>query len=154
MTRDEKSKRKERKSGGAIRKPNVNINNIQQKDDEQEYAQVLKILGGGYLDAIILTPEGPVTLNGKQMTVRCRIRGAIRKKSWITPGDLILISKREFNDSFCDVIHKYSLEEARKINNEGLVKISQDTEGAGESGSGNPADQDEVSDDAFDFDDI
>lgn len=35
------------------------------------------------------------------------IRGKMRRKIWISPGDLVLCSLREFQNKKCDVILKY-----------------------------------------------
>jgi translation initiation factor 1A len=45
----------------------------------------------------------------------CHIRGNMRKKVWISVGDIILVSLREFEDDKCDVILKYSSDEARSL---------------------------------------
>ena len=37
----------------------------------------------------------------------CHIRGAIKKKLWIMPNDLILINLREYQDGVADVVWKY-----------------------------------------------
>lgn len=43
------------------------------------------------------------------------IRGKMRKKIWITAGDIILVGTREYQDSKVDVIHKYNADEARSL---------------------------------------
>lgn len=80
------------------------------KEDEQDYAQVTKMLGSGRLEALCLDGE-------KRL---CIIRGKMLKKVWVTVGDVILISLRSYQDKKADVIHKYTPEEVRllKIYNE------------------------------------
>lgn len=39
----------------------------------------------------------------------------MRKKVWINPGDVVLISLRDFQDSRADIILKYSPDEARSL---------------------------------------
>jgi translation initiation factor 1A len=89
------------------------------KEDGQEYAQVLKMLGNGRLEAQCF--DGTKRL--------AHIRGKMRKKQWVHLGDIILISLRDFQDDKCDVILKYSPEEARNLKAYGElpenVKISE-----------------------------
>ncbi|KAI9189440.1 Translation initiation factor 1A [Blastocladiella emersonii ATCC 22665] len=75
------------------------------KEDGQEYAQVLKMLGNGRLEAQCF--DGIKRLG--------TIRGKMRKKVWINVGDIVLIGLREFQDEKCDVILKYSADEARNL---------------------------------------
>ncbi|KAJ2662141.1 Translation initiation factor 1A [Coemansia sp. RSA 1200] len=75
------------------------------KVEGQEYAQVIKLLGNGRLDASCF--DGISRL--------AHIRGSMRKKVWINQGDIILLSLREFQDDVADVIQKYSPEEARLL---------------------------------------
>merc|ERR1712216_137741 len=73
------------------------------KEDGQEYAQVLKMLGNGRLEALCVDNK----------TRLCHIRGKLRKKVWITPGDIILLGLRDYQDGKADVILKYNPDEIR-----------------------------------------
>ncbi|RKP00544.1 hypothetical protein CXG81DRAFT_6170, partial [Caulochytrium protostelioides] len=75
------------------------------KEDGQEYASVTKMLGNGWVDCMCCD-------NVKRLA---HIRGAFRKKVWITPGDVILLGLRDFQDSKADVILKYTPDEARML---------------------------------------
>lgn len=75
------------------------------KEDGQEYAQVIKMLGNGRLEALCFDGE-------KRLA---HIRGKMRKKVWINQGDIILLSLREFQDDKADVIQKYTNDEARNL---------------------------------------
>ncbi|KAJ1502746.1 Translation initiation factor 1A [Coelomomyces lativittatus] len=79
------------------------------KEDGQEYAQVTKMLGNGRLEAQCF--DGSKRL--------ANIRGKMRKKVWINQGDIILISLRDYQDTKCDVILKYSADEARNLKSYG-----------------------------------
>lgn len=70
-----------------------------------EYAQVLKMLGNGRLEALCFDGE-------KRLA---HIRGKLRKKVWINQGDIILLSLRDYQDEKGDVILKYSADEARSL---------------------------------------
>ena len=75
------------------------------KEEGQEYAQVLKMLGNGRLEALCFDGE-------KRLA---HIRGKLRKKVWINQGDIILLSLRDYQDEKGDVILKYSADEARSL---------------------------------------
>ena len=62
-----------------------------------------------------LTPCGR-SGHGTDGTKRlCHIRGKLHKKVWMSPGDIVLLSKREYQDGKADVIFKYSYDEAREL---------------------------------------
>ncbi|BGP19366.1 hypothetical protein JCM10213_000994 [Rhodosporidiobolus nylandii] len=101
------------------------------KEEGQEYAQVLKMLGNGRVEAMCFDGE-------KRLA---HIRGKMRKKVWINQGDIILLSLREFQDDKADVIQKYSADEARKLKQYGelpeTAKINEtDTFGGDEGDDG------------------
>ena len=60
------------------------------KEDGQEYAQVIKMLGNGRLEAMCF--DGVKRL--------CHIRGKLRKKVWINQSDIILVGLRDYQASF------------------------------------------------------
>jgi len=73
-------------------------------DDGQQYAVVRDMLGNGRVKALCE--------NGTE--VAARIRGSMRKyksKVIIAPGDLIILSMREYELDKADVVHKYTHEE-------------------------------------------
>lgn len=84
------------------------------KEEGQEYAQVSKMLGNGRLDASCF--DGV-----KRMA---HIRGKMRKKVWVTQGDIILLSLRDFQDDQADVILKYTPDEARALKAQGELPES------------------------------
>nr|6GSM_i Chain i, Eukaryotic translation initiation factor 1A [Saccharomyces cerevisiae S288C] len=79
------------------------------KEEGQEYAQITKMLGNGRVEASCFD-------GNKRMA---HIRGKLRKKVWMGQGDIILVSLRDFQDDQCDVVHKYNLDEARTLKNQG-----------------------------------
>lgn len=107
------------------------------KEDGQEYAQVIKMLGNGRLEAMCF--DGIKRL--------CHIRGKLRKKVWINQSDIILVGLRDYQDARADVILKYSADEARNLKSYGefpeTVKINE-TVSFGEEGI----------DDDIEFDDV
>ncbi|MFH4979947.1 hypothetical protein AB6A40_006656 [Gnathostoma spinigerum] len=101
---------KNKGKGGKNRRRGKNENDIMKrelvyKEQGQEYAQVLKMLGNGRLTAFCF--------DGKPRL--CHIRGKLRKKVWINTGDIILIGLRDYQDDKADVILKYNPDEARNL---------------------------------------
>lgn len=95
------------------------------KEDGQEYAQVLKMLGNNRLDAQCI--DGVKRL--------AHIRGKMRKKVWVNAGDVVLVGLRDYQDGKADVILKYSAEEARALKSYGelpeSLRINEATEALG-----------------------
>lgn len=109
------------------------------KEDGQEYAQVVKILGG--LNIEVFCYDGSTRI--------AHIRGKMRKRNWIRIGDIILVSLRDFQDGHADVIHKYQYEEAKSLKNYGeLPKNARLCEGFMDLTTGGEDDC------AFEFDEI
>ena len=80
-------------------------NEIFFKEDGQEYAKVTKVLGNCRLSLDCFDGIERIGL----------IRGKMRKKVWINLSDTVLISTRDYQDNKCDVIHKYSENDVRKL---------------------------------------
>ncbi|OJZ85297.1 hypothetical protein ASPFODRAFT_165205 [Aspergillus luchuensis CBS 106.47] len=98
------------KQGGKNRRRGKNENDNEKrelvfKEEGQEYAQVVKMLGNGRLEALCFDGE-------KRLA---HIRGKLRKKVWINQGDIILLSLRDYQDEKGDVIMKYTADEARSL---------------------------------------
>ncbi|KZF20810.1 nucleic acid-binding protein, partial [Xylona heveae TC161] len=96
--------------GGKNRRRGKNENDNEKrelifKEEGQEYAQVVKMLGNGRLEASCFDGE-------KRLA---HIRGKLRKKVWINQGDIILLSLRDYQDEKGDVIMKYTSDEARSL---------------------------------------
>lgn len=66
------------------------------KEDGQEYAQVLRMLGNGRCEAMCI--DGTKRL--------CHIRGKMHKKVWIAAGDIILVGLRDYQarSNFSDTL--------------------------------------------------
>ncbi len=84
------------------------------KEPGQEYAQVVKLYGGCNCDVKILA-------EGSGKTCAAHIRGSMRKRVWINMNDIILVSRREFEEDKYDVIHKYTHDDARVLRNTGEI---------------------------------
>mmetsp|Transcript_10029 Transcript_10029/g.18069 ORF Transcript_10029/g.18069 Transcript_10029/m.18069 type:complete len:141 (-) Transcript_10029:248-670(-) len=110
------------------------------KEDGQEYAQVLRMLGNGRLEAQCI--DGIKRL--------CHIRGKMRKKVWVNTGDIILVGLRDYQDEKADVILKFMADEARSLKAYGELpeNIRVNETDTFDDDEGNENDQ------YFDFDDI
>ena len=89
---------------------------LQLKEDGQEYAKVISLVGEGRLMAQCM--DGVERL--------CHIRGALKKKVWIMKDDMILISLRDFQDGKADVIAKYTEQEVRTLRSMGEINMHTD----------------------------
>lgn len=75
------------------------------KEKSQEYAQVIKFLGGLNLRAMCF--DGKIRL--------CHISGRIKRNTRIKTGDIILVALRDFQDDKADIILKYNDDEIREL---------------------------------------
>jgi len=75
------------------------------KTEDQEYAQVTKMLGNGRIEALCF--------DGK--TRLAHIRGKMRKRVWVNSGDIVLLGLREYQDGKADVLLKYNEEDVRAL---------------------------------------
>ncbi|GAQ89327.1 translation initiation factor 1A [Klebsormidium nitens] len=134
---------KNKGKGGKNRRRGKNENEEKRelifKEDGQEYAQVLRMLGNGRLEAQCM--DGSKRL--------CHIRGKLRKKVWVNAGDIILVGLRDYQDEKADVITKYMADEARSLKAYGelpdSIRVNE---------TDTFADDENEEDDYFDFDDI
>lgn len=79
------------------------------KEDDQVYGLVEKMLGD--MRCSVLCSDSTTKI--------CHIRGKFKRRVWINPGDIVLVSLREFEDEKADIIHKYSSEEADILKTQG-----------------------------------
>lgn len=80
------------------------------KEEGEEYGQIIKSLGNGYMEVLCFSDNGNVARRG-------HIRGNMRKKVWLSVGDVVLVNIREFQENTCDIIFKYTSDEARILRN-------------------------------------
>ena len=75
------------------------------KEDGQEYAIIEKALGNGRFHL--------QCMDGKQRLGI--LRGKMKKKVWVNVGDYVLVGLRDFEDDKCDIMAKYTADEARNL---------------------------------------
>lgn len=95
MPKKQNNKGKKKQSSSSKRQ-------IEYKGDMEEYARITKMLGDRKVSLIL--PDSTEMLGV--------IPGRFRKRCWMEVGDIVLISRREFEDSKVDIIHKYKSDES------------------------------------------
>jgi len=77
-------------------------------DDAQQYGQIVKVLGGGRFTAHCF--DGQPRL--------CVLRGSMRRggiQNRVGLDDIVLVSLRDYQDGKADIVHRYTLDDARKL---------------------------------------
>ncbi|KAF7634962.1 S1-like domain-containing protein [Meloidogyne graminicola] len=110
-TKQRRGKNSNKKRKGS-KKPIIKSELIEKDSDMQVYAKVQAMLGNCHLIAFCFDEKC-------FRTRLCRIRGKLRKRTWIRTGDIILVSKRDYQDYKADVILKYSSFEVNLLRNSG-----------------------------------
>ena len=80
----------------------------------EEYAKIIKNLGDRKMT--LLLPDTTEILGV--------IPGRFRKRCWIMVGDVVLISKRQFQQEKVDIIYKYNQDEVKILGKENQIPIS------------------------------
>ena len=75
------------------------------KSEMQQYGKIDKLLGE-MRATVILTDN---------VEILGIIQGKFRKRVWFKPGDVVLISRRDFQEDKVDIIHKYSENDVKKL---------------------------------------
>lgn len=94
--------KKRRRGRGGITAPKELI----YKGDGQQYAQIVKSVGNGYMDVMCFEDD-------RKIVRRAHICGRMRKRIWITVGDIVLVNIRNYQESTCDIVLKYTADEVR-----------------------------------------
>jgi translation initiation factor 1A len=104
-------KHKRGKDGGLVTDAPLEL-----KDEGQAYGLVVRMLGG--CRAEVACHDGKTRMG--------TIRGNMRKRVYINTGDCVLVGLRDYQDTRCDIIHKYTAHEFRELKK--LNHISADLE--------------------------
>ncbi len=83
-------------------------------EEDQYYARIIKQLGDGRFECQIFNTDQDTNIVGK-------ICGSMRKRVWINIGNIVLVSSRSFDSSSCDIIHKYTDDEAHNLKTYGEI---------------------------------
>lgn len=130
---------KSKKKGGNKSGQEEHIRDLEFKQEMEEYAKVIRLLG----DRKILIK---LTDGSEIMGV---IPGKFRKKIWIAVDDVILVSRREYQQDKVDIIYKYVDKEIRH-----LIQYQEIPSSFGKSSAmmeGDTTNNDAVPDDGFTF---
>jgi translation initiation factor 1A len=95
---------KSKKNKGSVKE--VKVRELEFKEDLQEYAKVISLLG-----------NRRITVKLPDMTDTMVIIGGKLKKKRVFIGidDIILVSRRDFQEGKMDAIHKYTPDEVKKL---------------------------------------
>jgi translation initiation factor 1A len=104
-----KGHRKSKHQGGSFRRE------ILFKDYGQEYATITKMLGNGHCECQCY--DDVIRLGN--------IRGKMRKRVWISVGDVVLCGLREYQDEKVDIIHKYTADEVHNLKSMGEIPFDE-----------------------------
>ena len=80
----------------------------------QEYAQITKCLGSCRFEVLCFDGK-------KRMATMC---GKMRKKVFVNAHEIVLVSLRDWQDSKCDIIEKYSASDVQKLKQKNLIPKS------------------------------
>lgn len=97
-----KGHRKSKKSSGATKSRKLIL-----AEAGQCYAEAKKMLGDRRVEVAVH--------DSKNTIMQARIRGNMRKRQWIRPGDTVLLSLRDFQTGKADIIYQYWPKEYRKL---------------------------------------
>ncbi len=106
MPKKKGGKKKGKKSGVAAEKRQLTL-----RGEMQEYAKIMKTLGDRRMTVVL--PDGSEIL--------ALIPGRFRKRCWMNDGDVVLVSRREFQDAKVDIVHKYHSDELRNLFKQGEI---------------------------------
>ena len=81
------------------------------KGEMEEYAKIIKSLGDRKMTVVLPDSSEMLAL----------IPGRFRKRCWMSVGDVVLISRRDFQDTKVDIVHKYNSDELPKLIKEGEI---------------------------------
>ncbi len=101
-----------------IARKNIGIDKTLKYDDlvkteDQEYARVLKINGGNRYDLLLLDNTNKLGIS----------RGKINRTK-VELGTIVLISKRDFQQDKCDILHIYNASEVQLLISKGDLSDS------------------------------
>lgn len=94
-----------RQKGGQRKKKSPANHDLEYKDDGQDYAKVLRMLGNSRCEVQCM--DGISRL--------AHIRGKMKNTIWISMGDYVLVGLRDFQDEKCDILLKYNDEDVRTL---------------------------------------
>jgi len=84
------------------------LTKLETADKFQNYAQVISMLGDGRIKIKCIIDDKVIDKLGI-------IRGSMRKRQWINPGDIVIVCIRDFEPDKCDVVYVYPKDRRNQI---------------------------------------
>ena len=84
------------------------------KTENQEYAFVKDVLGNCRFKLICWDKKERLGI----------LRGKMKKRQWVTRGEIVLASLREFQDDKCEIIQKYTSDQVNILKKHNLISES------------------------------
>ena len=75
------------------------------KQDMEEYSQITKMLGARRVTVMFPDKTEFIAI----------IPGRFRKRCWMKVGDIVIVSRREFQETKMDILHKYNDDEVKVL---------------------------------------
>ena len=75
------------------------------KQGMEEYAQITKMLGDRRVTVMFADKNEFIAI----------IPGRFRKRCWMKVGDIVIVSRREFQETKMDILHKYNDDEVKLL---------------------------------------
>ncbi len=103
------------------KKPHVTKRRLRYRLLNEDYAQVKCLYGDRRVQ---------VQISGKGLR-KAHIPGRFRKRMWINKDDWVLVQYRTCDvreDSFCDIVHLYTRNEVRKLEQSGEIQMKKSLE--------------------------
>ncbi len=93
-----------------------------EEEDVRRYKMPDKIKGEMFAIADTLMGASKITVMCEDGKSRMgRIRGKMKRRMWIKPGDLLIIKPWEFQDEKADVMYRYHRTQAQNMHRKNLI---------------------------------
>jgi translation initiation factor 1A len=113
MARNSTGGKKAKKQKNGVVKPGKRI--IELAEDGQTYGKINKMLGD--MRCEVLCEDGIIRI--------CKIRGKMKRRVFISCGDIVLVCMREYQDEKGDIVHKYLSDEIGFLRETGEITMDQ-----------------------------
>jgi translation initiation factor 1A len=120
MAINKKGGKKHKKCGNKHREnTNIGTKKVELAEDGQEYAKIIRRVGGARLE--VECTDGKLR--------QAIIPGKFKKRIWMNPGDIVLVSIDAIgNPNVCSIDKKYLPREIFVLKQKGLIKFEDDEE--------------------------
>lgn len=81
------------------------------KEDGEEYAQIVKLLGSERMEVMCMDQKRRIA----------KVRGKFKNRVYVHVNDIVLVCLREVDDTKCDIVQVYFPDEAKKLKQMGEI---------------------------------